>query len=126
VTVGKMKDEPQVASAEDNTAPAADSAAHRLLGVQLSALTDDVRQQLGIGDDVKGVVIMDVVEGSPAARQGLQQGDIIEQVARRRVNSPADVDHLVAQAAAKDRSSVLLLVNRQGNELYLAVKVGKA
>ena len=126
VTVGRMKDEPQVASAEDNSAPAADSAAHRLLGVQLSALTDDVRQQLGIGDDVKGVVIMDVVEGSPAARQGLQQGDIIEQVARRRVTSPADVDHLVAQAAAKDRSSVLLLVNRQGNELYLAVKVGKA
>ncbi len=126
VKVGKMKDEPQVASAEDNSAPAADSAAHRLLGVQLSALTDDVRQQLGIGDDVKGVVIMDVIEGSPAARQGLQQGDIIEQVARHRVTSPAEVDHLVAQAAAKDRSSVLLLVNRQGNELFLAVKVGKA
>jgi serine protease Do len=126
LTVAKMKDEPQVASNEGAEVPAADGPARRLLGVQLSALTDDMRQQLGLTDDIRGVVIVDVADGSPAAHDGLQEGDIIEQVARRKVSSPAEVDRLVEQAATKNPPSVLLLVNRQGNEIFLAVKVGKA
>jgi serine protease Do len=125
LTVAKMKDEAQVAS-ETPPAQPAESPSRRVLGVQLSALTEDLRQQLGLGDDVRGVVITDVAEGSPAARQGLQQGDIIEQVAQRKVTSPREVDRLVEQAVTKNAASVLLLVNRQGNELFLAVKVGKA
>jgi serine protease Do len=85
-----------------------------------------MRQQLGLGDDVRGVVITDIADGSPAAREGLQQGDIIEEVARRKVSSPSEVDRLVQQAVARKAPSVLLLVNRQGDELFLAVKVGKA
>jgi len=126
ITVGHMKEEAQVASSGDTQVPSSDSAARRLLGVQLSALTDEMRQQLGLGDEVKGVVIMDVAEGSPAARDGLQQGDIIEQVSKRRVTSPAEVDRLVTQAAGGEPAAVLLLINRQGDELFLAVKVGKA
>jgi len=126
ITVGQMKEEAQVASSGDSQAPSAESAARRLLGVQLSVLTEEVRQRLGLADDVKGVVIMDVADGSPAARYGLQQGDIIEQVSKRRVTSPAEVDRLVAQAAGREPSAVLLLINRQGDELFLAVKVGKA
>jgi serine protease Do len=126
ITVAAMKEETQVASAGGSQAPAPEGAASRLLGVQLSALTDDMRQQLGLAEDVRGAVIVDVAAGSPAARQGLQQGDVIEQVAQRQVASPADVDRLVRQAAAKQPSAVLILVNRQGNEMYLAVNVGKA
>jgi serine protease Do len=126
LVVAKMKDESQVAAGDGRSGPASDSAAQRLLGVQLAALTNDLRQQLGLADDIQGVAIVDVAEGSPAARQGLQQGDIIEQVARRKVASPADVDRLVEQSAGKAPSALLLLVNRQGNEIFLAVKVGKA
>lgn len=126
LTVAKMKDESQVASTDNPSDQPAESPSERVLGVQLSALTTDMRQQLGLDDGVHGVVITNIAEGSPAARQGLQEGDIIEQVARRRVTSPSEVDHLVQQAVTKNAASVLLLVNRQGNELFLAVKVGKA
>ncbi len=126
LTVGRMKEEQQVSSADEGPAPSTQNAAERLLGVQLAALTDQTRQQLGIDQDVQGVVVTDVAEGSPAAKQGLQQGDVIEQVARRKVTDPAEVNRLVAQAAAQNSQAVLLLVNRQGNELFLAVKVGKA
>jgi serine protease Do len=126
LTVAQMKDEPKEASNETPPAPAEDSPARRFLGVQLSSLTEDMRQQLGLADDVRGVVITDIADGSPAAREGLQQGDIIEEVARRKVSSPGEVDRLVQQAVIRKAPSVLLLVNRQGNELFLAVKVGKA
>ncbi len=127
VTVAQMKDQEQIASADDgSTGGTASGSANRVLGVQLSALTPDLRQQLGLGEDVSGVVVMDVAEDSPAARQGLRQGDVIEQVAHSKVNDPAQVDKAVQQAVAANKKAVLLLVNRQGDEVFLAVKVGKA
>src|SRR5205823_2720236 len=77
-------------------------------------------------DDVNGVVVMDVTEDGPAAKQGLRQGDIIEQVARSKVSDPSEVDKAVQQALSAKKSAVLLLVNRQGDEVFLAIKVGKA
>jgi len=126
VTVAPMKDEEQVASADDGSQDGQQGSANQTLGVQLSSLTPDLRQQLGLGDDVTGVVVMDVTEDGPAAKQGLRQGDVIEQVAHSRVNDPAQVDQAVQQAVAAKKSAVLLLVNRQGDEVFLAIKVGKA
>jgi serine protease Do len=127
VTVAQMKDQEQVASAGDSSPDGqSEGSANHALGVQLSALTPDLRQQLGLGDDVTGVVVMDVTENGPAAKQGLRQGDIIVQVARSKVSDPAEVDKAVQQALSAKRSAVLLLVNRQGDEVFLAVKVGKA
>jgi len=127
VTVAQMKDQEQVASAGDSSPDGqSEGSANRALGVQLSALTPDLRQQLGLGDDVTGVVVMDVTENGPAAKQGLRQGDIIVQVARSKVSDPAEVDKAVQQALSAKRSAVLLLVNRQGDQVFLAVKVGKA
>ena len=127
VTVAQMKDQEQVASAGDSSPDGqSEGSANHALGVQLSALTPDLRQQLGLGDDVTGVVVMDVTENGPAAKQGLRQGDIIVQVARSKVSDPAEVDKAVQQALSAKRSAVLLLVNRQGDQVFLAVKVGKA
>jgi serine protease Do len=127
VTVAQMKDEEKVASADTGSSSGQSAgAANRVLGVQLSSLTPDLRQQLGLDDSVTGVVVTDVTEDGPAAQQGLQQGDVIEQVAHSKVNDPAQVDKAVQQAVAAKKSAVLLLVNRQGDEVFLAIKVGKA
>jgi serine protease Do len=127
LTVAPMKIESEVASANDNSGdqnPA--GTANRVLGVQLAELTSDLRQQLGLADDVKGVVVTDVDEQGAAAKQGLRQGDVIEQVSRHQVATPEEVGQLVQRAVAANKPAVLLLVNRQGNEVFLAVKVGKA
>jgi len=127
LTVAKMKNESQVASANDNSGNQSPTGtANRVLGVQLAELTSDLRQQLGLADGVKGVVVTDVDEQGPAAKQGLRQGDVIEQVSRHQVATPEEVGQLVQRAVAANKPAVLLLVNRQGNEVFLAVKVGKA
>jgi serine protease Do len=125
LTVAQMKPDDQVASADQGSEDHVGTAG-KTLGVQLASLTKELRQQLGLGDDVKGVVVVNVVDGGPAAKQGLQEGDVIEQVARQHVTDPTEVDRLVQQAVAAQKPAVLLLVNRQGSEVFLAVKVGKA
>jgi len=125
VTIGSAKDNSQIALGEDRPSPINDNPEHLLRGVQLTSITDGLRRKLAIPDDANGVVVLELAEGSLAAREGLKRGDIIEQVERNYVSSPAEVDRLVRLAAAKGRSAVLILVNRGGNEFYLPIKAAR-
>jgi serine protease Do len=87
-------------------------------GVQVDTLTNDIRQQLGLGTDVKGMVVTEVPDGSPAAEVGLQRGDVIEQVNRHPVDSVGDYERLIREAGAQP---VVLLINHGGNTGFLVV-----
>jgi serine protease Do len=87
--------------------------------VQVQDLTGEVRQQLGLSSDVRGVVVTAVPNGSPAFDAGLQRGDVIEQVNRHPLNSVAEFDRLIREAGDQ---SVLLLVNRGGNTTFVVVE----
>jgi serine protease Do len=88
-------------------------------GVQVDELTDDIRQQLGLNSDVKGVVVTEVPDGSPASDAGLQRGDVIEQVNRHPVNSVSEYHRLVEEAG---KQAIVLLINRGGNTTFLVVQ----
>src|SRR5579872_2159416 len=88
-------------------------------GVQVDELTSEIRQQLGLKPDVKGVVVTEVPEGSPAVDAGLQRGDVIEQVNKQPVSSVADYQRLINQAG---KQTLVLLVNRCGNTTFLVVQ----
>ncbi len=88
-------------------------------GVQVENLTSDTAQELKLSPNTKGVVVDQVSPDSRAAEAGLQQGDVIQQVNHKSVASVNDFKQAM-NAAGKD-NPVLLLVNRQGNTLFLAV-----
>ena len=90
-----------------------------LEGVKVENLTADVAQQLNLGAQTKGVVVDQVSQDSRAAEAGLQRGDVILQVNHKSVASVNDFEQAMS-SATKD-NPVLLLVNRQGSTLYLAV-----
>jgi serine protease Do len=88
-------------------------------GVQVDELTPDIRDQLGLKPDTKGVVVTSVPDGSPAADAGLQRGDVIEQINRQSVNSVSDYQRLITQAG---KQTLVLLVNRRGNTQFVVVQ----
>jgi serine protease Do len=47
------------------------------VGIRLELLTPPLARQLGVDPGTKGVVVADVVPGSPADKAGLKQGDVI-------------------------------------------------
>jgi serine protease Do len=88
-------------------------------GVAIQDLNPDARRQFEIDSDVKdGVVIVRMDPNSAAARAGLRPGDVIVEVNRTHVDSPQHFQ----DAYAKTKDRVLLLVNRQGSTLYVAIK----
>lgn len=99
-----------------------DAASFKDLGVEVSPMTDDVRQELGFEKDVAGVVITQVEEGSPAQLAGLEAGIVIERVGTSPVT---DVDGFrkAVDAAKEKGKSVLLLVRTPQGGRFLTLKV---
>ena len=90
------------------------------LGVQIQALDPDVANRLGLGGKT-GVVIAKVGPGTPAAKAGLQDGDILLEFAGQAVKDPRSLQRLVAgQAMGKN---VELTVYRDGAKKTLTLTV---
>ena len=89
------------------------------LGLAMSDLTPDVRQQLNIPAQVKGAAVESVRPASPAEDAGLAPGDVILEVNRHPVqNADKFVSEVHSTPAGKD---ILLLVWSQGNATYRVV-----
>ena len=95
------------------------------LGMILQPLNDRIRSQLGVDADVQGVVVVGVDPNSSAAEKGLQRRDIIVSVNRRRVTTVEDVAAAIAAAREAGRSSVLMLVSRNGTEAFVGVELDR-
>lgn len=89
------------------------------LGVTVSPLTDDIREQLQLPDAVHGVVVRSVATGGPAMMAGIVRGDVIEQVNQHAVST---VDELRQQInAAAPGKDVLLMVHNSNGDFILSV-----
>ena len=82
-------------------------------------LTPDTAREMKLSPETKGVVVANIDPSSHAADAGLRTGDVIQQVNRQPVKSVQDFDH--AMASSKKDAPTLLLVNREGNTLFVAV-----
>jgi S1-C subfamily serine protease len=64
------------------------------LGVDITTLTPALRQQYGL-TPTSGVVVLDVVAGSPAAKAGFAQGDVIVSIDGTTVKSATSLQSIV-------------------------------
>jgi serine protease Do len=96
-----------------------------LLGVKLSAITDELRQKYEIPKDATGVVVTEVDAEGPGAETDLRPGDVIVEVDQKPVTSPEDVGLRVKAAQDNGYRVVTLLVNRGGDFQWIAPKIGK-
>src|SRR4029077_11902946 len=85
------------------------------LGVSVTPLTPELAQQLR-AKGAQGLVVEDVDPDGRAADAGIRQGDIIVSVNRQAVRSIDDLRAAIKRTA--DRPA-LLLINRQGNEIFV-------
>jgi len=94
------------------------------LDMTVQTMTSLLRDEFVIDEAIeKGVIITDIAAGSEAEAKGLIVGDVILEINQTRVVSDSDVYKLVAQAKQQKRSSVLLLINRDGDVRFVALKI---
>jgi serine protease Do len=105
--------------------PAGEVGRVEALGLGLTSITGSVKEKYQLGEATKGVVVTTVDQNSPAAEKGIREGDVIVEVAQEEVGSPADVSRSIDSARKKDRKSVLLLIDRQGEMRFVALRIDK-
>jgi serine protease Do len=115
LTVGQFqKKNTDVASNSDQDAPQSGK-----LGLAVSDLTAEAKQQLNAPDQLHGVVIQSVRPASPAEDAGLQPGDVILEVDRHATSTASQfVDQIHQNPSGKD---LLLLVWSKGNASYRTI-----
>jgi len=89
-------------------------------GVSLAPISPEARQELGLKDSVKGVLISAVEAGSPADEQGLRSGDVLQQVGRDAVEAPKEAATKLREAK-ETKKPVLLKVYREGSTRFVAI-----
>lgn len=90
-----------------------------LEGIQVQDLTSDIGQQLNLPAGTHGVVVNSVDPSSPAAAAGINQGDVIQEVNHKPINSTSEYQQALAGV---NKQPVLLLVNRGGVSRYVVVE----
>ena len=119
VTLGRREEAETAVPASINRD--AEPTTTELLGLTVSDMTDELRQQLGLSEDAEGLVVADVVEDSEAFEKGLRVGDIITEAAQESVASIADLNERVEAARDAGRKSLVLLVRRDGDPRFVAL-----
>ncbi len=108
-----------VVAVEDPPRDARDLAGrHPLAGAKVANLSPAVAEELGLDDEGKGVVVVDVAEQTSAARLGVKRGDIIVSINNSKVGSVAE---LVA-ALATPVGGWRLSLERGGRLFNLAIQ----
>jgi serine protease Do len=87
-------------------------------GLLLQDLDAQTAGRLGLPDK-QGVAVADVQNGTPAEHAGIHEGDILLEVNRRPVHSAQEAKEAIMKSENKD--SLLLLVQREGARLYVAL-----
>ena len=91
------------------------------LGLTLSTITNEIRMNQNIPMEVSGLLVTNVDQNTDAEMKGIRPGDIIQEVNQ---NSIADIDTLKKIITSLNNNrGILLLINRQGNINFVALKL---
>ena len=124
VTLGRREDAEkavQTYAAEPEKAPS--PVTKDLLGLTLSVLTDELREQLSLDADQEGLVVTDVDDTAEAYEKGLRAGDVIIEAGQEKITSIEDLDTRLAEVKDAGRKSLLLLVRRAGDPRFVALSL---
>jgi len=101
----------------DNGAPQQETSSG--FGMSLSNITPDVARRLRLDDNVRGAVVVDVDPGSPAARAGIMQGDVITRVGRAAVGTVADASRELGRVPSG--GTAILRIVRNGTDMAVVI-----
>ncbi len=118
VTLGRREDAERAVPV---SAPADEPIEREIMGLTVTELNDELREQLGITNSLAGLVVSDVDEDSQAYEKGLRAGDVITEAGQEKVASADDLEARIDAAKEAGRNSILLLVRRDNEPRFVAL-----
>jgi serine protease Do len=126
VTVGELEKAEEnglLETGEKEDAPGPEGTMVGSVGVALRGLTESDRSAYNIPADVQGVLVTEVSDNSEAAEKGLLVGDVIVEINQQPAADAKTAIGIIDKAVKTGRNSVLLLINREGEVRFSALRL---
>jgi len=91
-----------------------------LKGVTVQDITAEIYSSLNLPKRLKGVIVSNIDEDSPAVRI-IIEGDVIQEVNRKKITNVKDYDNVVSKIGPGE--DILLLIFRGGSSLFITLSV---
>jgi len=112
VTTSAMPDKPEAIKEKE---------IEEKLGAQIQELTPQLAARYRISNEIKrGVVIISVEDGSPADELGLQEGDVILEINRKKIETIKDFEKAIKDLNLE--KGIVFRLHRRGNSFYHSFK----
>ena len=125
ISVGELDEHEDEASNDgqdkDKKAKSKNPDAETVMGMQVSPLTQKLREELNVGETQTGVAVVDIVRGSEAAKRGVRPGDIIVDVNTSPIKSADDLKKAFESAAKNGRKFALVRVAREKETAFVTL-----
>jgi len=105
-----------------STTPEAEPARNRL-GMSVSDITPQLRQQYSIGDNLNGVVVTNVKDVSPAGEANISEGDVISEVKGQRVTSVDQFRRIVDGLKSGDYVRMYVTSSNRGGRPFASYRI---
>lgn len=92
------------------------------IGANIQTITPDISKAMNLGD-TKGALVADVVSGGPAAKAGIERGDVITAFNGKKVKDSHDLPAMVAATPVGDKATITVV--RDGKEKNIKVKIAE-
>ncbi len=94
-----------------------------VLGMTVTVITDELREQFGLDKDATGLIVTGVDADSDAFAKGIREGDVIYEVGQEPVTTPKEMHARIETAEEAGRNSILLLVRHEGQPRFVALNL---
>ena len=92
-----------------------------LLGLMLSEITDETREDAKLAEDTKGLFINEVEGGSAAQDKGIQAGEVVVQIGQEPVETLEEAEKQVAKLKDEGRKNALLMISSPTGDIRFVV-----
>ncbi|HEV2395056.1 MAG TPA: DegQ family serine endoprotease [Verrucomicrobiae bacterium] len=86
------------------------------LGINIQEVTPDLATQFNLPEDSRGVLVGGVSPNSPAAKAGVEDGDVIIAVNGKKVRDPRNLQLVIAQTPPETRVNLQVLRGEPGHK----------
>ncbi len=120
VTLGRLEEGEKQAKAE--TPKAVEPVNKKILGLEVSTLTDELRKRFQVKEGLKGVLVLKVDPSAPATEKRVTAGDVIVEIQQEAVDTPdVLVTRIEALKKAGKKTALFLIANGQGDVRFVAL-----
>ena len=109
-----------VGELQDEALKAKKSEIEKDIGLVVQDITPEIAKHLNLKKDVRGVIVTDVLPGSPAQDADIRSGDVIREIKRKPVHNITEFKNTLKNSNIK--KNIVMLIQRNNSTFYAVIR----